>query len=69
MGASGMIFVAALGNGIYWHGRQEMWMRSPATGYGDALGVAIMGSVLLLLMFLPALLRLSAFRSNSYSKP
>jgi hypothetical protein len=64
MGTSVMISVAALGNGIYWHGRQESWMATPANGYREALGVAVMGAVLLILMFLPALLRFRTSRKE-----
>jgi hypothetical protein len=64
MGTSVMISVAALGNGIYWHGRQESWMATPANGYREALGVAMMGVVLLILMFSPALLRFRTSRKE-----
>jgi hypothetical protein len=43
---------------IYWHGRQEFWMREPGTGYETARGMLIALGVLVALMLAPALLGL-----------
>jgi len=43
---------------IYWHGRQEFWMREPGNGYETAQGMLIALGVLTALMFAPALLGL-----------
>jgi hypothetical protein len=43
---------------IYWHGRQEFWMREPGNGYETARGMLVALGVLTALMFVPALLAL-----------
>lgn len=62
--AAAVLFVlAAIGNGIYWHGRKEPWMLGPADGYREAIGILITGILVLALVFSPALLELrSRFR-------
>jgi len=58
LGAGVTLAVVAAATGIYWHGRQEMWMSAPANGYHNALSVGAMGAIILIVMFVPALLQL-----------
>jgi len=43
---------------IYWHGRQEFWMRQPGNGYETARGMLVALGVLVVLLLAPALLGL-----------
>jgi hypothetical protein len=43
---------------IYWHGRQEFWMKVPGNGYETARGMLIALGILVALMLAPALLGL-----------
>lgn len=43
---------------IYWHGRQEFWMRQPGNGYETARGMLVALGVLVALLLAPALLGL-----------
>jgi hypothetical protein len=52
------VAVTVVGNGIYWHGRQEFWMRQPGNGYEVVAGMVTAGGVLTAVMFAPALLGL-----------
>jgi len=43
---------------IYWHGRQEFWMRQPGNDYETARGMLVALGVLVVLLLAPALLGL-----------
>jgi hypothetical protein len=53
-----IIPVTILPTSLYWHGRQELWMASPMNGYLDALRGFIFFTVILLILFIPALIHL-----------
>jgi hypothetical protein len=46
---------AAVFLGLYWSGRQETWMRSPANGWDEALSAFISGIFLLVILAFPGL--------------
>jgi len=64
IGASVTMAIVAVGNGIYWHGRQETWMAIPSNGIQNAIDVGITGGVVLIVMFLPALLQFFPYRKG-----
>jgi hypothetical protein len=61
-----VILVTVLATSAYWHGRQEIWMKTPGNGYADALRGFIFYAVLLLIMFFPALLSLVRHTGRSF---
>lgn len=50
--------ISTVATSTYWHGRQELWMKTPVNGYREALVVSVFYFGLLLIMFFPGLFSL-----------